>query len=234
MAVSALARRYRVDVSADAVTWLQVKGLTDFNPQVNPTTVDTSTYDTDGWGASEITMNEWQVTLKLLRQSNAGVYDPGQELIRARQAKFGDAARVYIRWYDNTGAAEAYQGRALVEWSRSKSGVAELDEAQATLRGDGPLANITNPYVPSSVPVVTAASPSGVAAGGQVTITGQGFTGTLATAGVKFGGVSSAQYTVLSDATIVAVMPAGTAGAAGVTVTNAAGTSAVFPYTRGA
>ena len=234
MGVSALARRFRIDVSADNVTWLQVKGVTDFNPQTNPKTQDSSTYDSNGWASSEITMNAWSVQLKVLRQTNAGVFDPGQELLRARMAQFGTAARAYVRWYDNSGAPEAYWGYAIVEWSRSKTGVADLDEATVNLTGDGALTSFTNPYTPTSAPIVTAATPSGVAVGGQVTITGQGFTGTLPSAGVKFGAVNSAQYTVLGDSTIVAVMPAGTAGSAAVTVVNATGTSNALPYVRGA
>ena len=233
MAVTALARRYRIDVSADGSSWLQLKGVTDFNPQVKPDTKDSSTYDSNGWGASEITMNSWSVTATVLRQTNAGVFDAAQELVRARQAQFGDAARIYIRWYDNTGAPEAFSGRGIVEWNRSQSGVTDLDAATVTVTGDGPLASIANPYSPTLSPVVTAATPSGAAAGAQVTISGQGFTGTLASAGVKFGGVSSATYTVLGDSTIVAVMPAGTAGSAAVTVINANGTSNALPYTRG-
>jgi len=234
MAVSALARRFRIDVSADGTTWVQLKGVQDFNPQVSPNLEDSSTYDSNGWGASEITMNEWSVAVTVLRQTTAGVFDPGQELVRARQAQFGDAARVYVRWYDNSGAPEAYSGRAIVEWNRSQSGVKDLDAAQATLTGDGALASIANPYSAAAVPVVTAATPSGVAAGGQVNITGTGFTGTIATTGVKFGATNATSWVVVSDSTIVAVMPAGTAGSAAIVVTNAAGASTAFAYTRGA
>lgn len=233
MAVSALARRYRIDVSADGTSWLQLKGVTDFSPQVNPEVKDSSTYDSNGWGSSEITLNSWQVTATVLRQTNSGVYDPGQELVRARQSQFGDNARVYVRWYDNSGAPEAFTGRGIVTWNRAQTGVTDLDAATLTITGDGALTSITNPYSPTAAPVVTAATPSGIATGGQVTITGQNFTGTLVSAGVKFGGVSSAQYTVLGDATIVAVMPAGSAGSAAVTVINATGTSNALPYTRG-
>lgn len=231
MGVSALARRFRIDVSSDANTWLQLKGVTDFNPQTTPQTQDSSTYDSDGWSSTEITMNKWSVQVKALRQTTAGVFDPAQELVRARVAQFGDAARIYVRWYDNTGAPEAYQGWGIVTWSRSKTGVADLDEAQITVDGDGALSNITNPYAPTAAPTILSATPANAATGVQVTVEGQGFTGAT---GVKFGAVAATQFTVLSDTVLVAVMPSGSAGAAAVTVTNATGTSAAFTYTRAA
>ena len=103
-----------------------------------------------------------------------------------------------------------------------------------TFKGDGVATPISNPYVAASAPVVTSASPSGAAAGAQVTIKGQGFTGTVATTGVKFGAVNATSWVVVSDSVIVAVMPAGSAGAANVVVTNATGASTPFAYTRGA
>lgn len=234
MGISALARRFRIDVSSDGTTWVQVKGVTDFNPQVTPNKQDSTTYDSNGWDSVEISANAWSVTLKVLRQTVAGVFDPGQELIRARQSQFGAAARLYIRWYDNTGLPEANTGYAIVEWNRSKTGVKDLDEAQATLTGDGALTAITNPYAPTAVPVVTSASPTAVAVGGLVTIIGQGFTGTVVTSGVKFGATNATNWVVVSDSEIIATMPAGTAGAANVVVTNATGASVALSYTRGA
>jgi hypothetical protein len=231
MGVSALARRFRIDVSADAVSWLQLVGVTDFNPQVAPQTQDSSTYDSDGWGSSEITLNKWSVQVKALRQTTGGVFDPGQELVRARVAQFGDAARIYVRWYDNSGAPEAHQGWGIVSWSRSKTGVTDLDEAQITVDGDGSLTDITNPYAPALAPVVAAATPSAAGTGDQVEISGQGFTGTSS---VKFAAVAVTQYTVVSDSLIVAVVPTGSAGSAPITVTNATGVSNALAYTRSA
>jgi hypothetical protein len=51
---------------------------------------------------------------------------------------------------------------------------------------------------------------------------------------VKFGATNATSWLVVSDSLIVAVMPAGTAGAANITVTNSAGTSPAFTYVRGA
>jgi hypothetical protein len=234
-AVNLLARGYRIEVSVDGSTnWTRVGGLNDLNPNVSPNKVDASNYESGGWAASEITMQSWSVSLKANRQSDAGVEDAGIALLRARQGKFGDAARIYVRWYRTDGIDEAKSGRAIVEVSPSKTGVADLNELAITLTGDGELADITNPYAPTSVPAITSATPSGASVGQQVTIKGSGFTGTVATTGVKFGATNATSWVVVSDQVIVAVVPTGSAGAANIVVTNATGPSTAFSYTRGA
>lgn len=234
-AVNLLARGYRIEVSADgASNWLRVGGLNDLNPNISPNKVDSSNYESDGWAASEITMQNWSVALKANRQADGGVEDAGIALLRSCVGKFGDAARVYVRWYRTDGLDEAWQGRAIVELTPSKTGVADLNELSVTLTGDGALAPITNPYAPSAVPSITSATPTGAAAGTQVEIKGAGFTGTVATTGVKFGATNATSWVVVSDQVIVAVVPTGTAGAANIVVTNATGPSTAFAYTRGA
>jgi hypothetical protein len=232
---TALARRFKVDVSTVAAptTWVNLKGINDLNPAISPNLVGSDDYDSNGFGSFEKTMQGWVVTAKCLRKTSSGVFDPGQELVRAAQLQFGDLARVNLRWYDRNGAPEAFQGLAIVGWSASKTGVADLDEVTATFTGDGILTAIANPYAAAAVPVILGASPSGVAAGGIVNITGTGFVGTVSTTGVKFGGVNATSWIVVSDNTIVAVMPAGSAGSANIVVTNAAGASTAFSYTRG-
>jgi len=232
---TALARKFRVDVTADltlAGGWLQLNGIFSFKPDVTPKTIDTSAYDTDGWDANEVIGNGWAVTADFWRRTAAGVYDPGQELVRARVGQSGDGSRLGVRWYDKQGGPETGQGVALAAWARSKDGVADGDSASIVLTGDGILTVIANPGVAAAVPVILSALPSGVAAAGLVSITGAGFTGTIAVTGVKFGATSATTWVVVSDSVIVAEMPAGTAGAANVTVTNAVGVSLAYSYTR--
>jgi hypothetical protein len=231
---TALARRFKLQVSADNTAWIDFKGVNDLNPSISPTNQSADDYDSDGWASFEKTMQTWTVVAKALRKTDADVFDAGQELVRAAQIEWGDDARVYVRWFDRDGAPEAYSGRALVGWVPSKTGVADLDEVTVTFSGDGVLTSISNPYASAAVPVITSATPSGVAAGGQVQIKGSGFIGTVATTGVKFGATNATSWIVVSDQLIVAVVPAGTAGAANITVTNAAGVSTALPYTRGA
>lgn len=233
---TALARKFRVDCTADltlAGGWLQLNGIYTLKPSVDPKMIDTSAYDTNGWDSNEVISNGFSVNAGFWRRTVAGVYDPGQELLRARVGQFGDAARVGVRWYDKNGGPEAYQGVTLVKWERAQDGVADADAASVSLTGDGVLFTITNPGVAAAAPVILSAAPTAVAAAGQVRIDGSGFTGTIATSGVKFGAANATSWQVISDNVIVAVMPAGTAGAANVVVTNAVGASTAFTYVRG-
>jgi len=234
---TALARKFRVDCTADltlAGGWLQLNGIYSLKPDVTPKTIDTSAYDTNGWDSNEVISNGWAVTTDFWRRTVAGVYDPGQELVRARVAGTGDGARCGVRWYDKNGGPEASQGVALVKWSRAKDGVADGDASSIVLTGDGVLSTISNPGVAPTVPVISSALPTAIAVGGVVTITGSAFTGTIATSGVKFGATNATSWSVVSDNVIVAVMPAGTAGAANIVVTNAVGASVAYTYVRGA
>ncbi|MFJ2911882.1 IPT/TIG domain-containing protein [Streptomyces sp. NPDC087228] len=97
--------------------------------------------------------------------------------------------------------------------------------AVTVLQPTGNSNSVTFTYVVAQVPVVTGVAPSsGPTSGGtSVTLTGTGFTGATA---VTFAGFPAASFTVNSDTQITAVTPAGSAGAAVVTVTTPGGTSA--------
>lgn len=231
MASTALARRYAVDVSTDNATWLRLASVNDRNKQVNPNKIDSTTYDSNGWTATEVTLQSWSIVVKALRQPSAGVYDPAQELARATQGLFGDSIRLYVRTYDKVTGKEAQSGRAIVEWNEAKTGVADLNEVQITFTGDGPLSNVADVVI-SALPVITSATPSGAAAGAQIELIGQGFAGTVATTGVKIGGVNATSWIVISDNVLVFIVPAGTAGATTIVVTNATGASNALAYTR--
>lgn len=233
-----LARKFRVDVTADltlAGGFLQLNGVDDLNDSIPPDLEDTSAYDTEGWHTKEVTMYDWSLVASFFRRIIAGVYDPGQELVRACRGQFGDAARLGVRWYDKNGGPESYAGIAIPAWTRSNTGVGNVEKASVTFNAtDEPLQFPDNPGVAAAAPVVLSATPSAVAAGGPVEITGVGFSGVTGAAGVKFGGTNAASYIVVSDNVIVAVMPAGSAGSAAVLVTNGIGASNSLPYTRGA
>ncbi|MBV1949384.1 IPT/TIG domain-containing protein [Streptomyces sp. BV129] len=85
-------------------------------------------------------------------------------------------------------------------------------------------------YTYVAVPVLTALSPvqGPTGAGAAVTLTGTGLTTTLA---VRFSTVPAA-FTVLSDATVIAIAPAGPAGPVPVSVTTSGGTSNALAYQR--
>lgn len=227
-----LARNIGVDISSDNATWLTVPGRTDNAPVFTPTKQDSTDVDSGGYKSITVTDTSWQLVIKYNRLSSGGTPNPVQEMIEACEGQFGDASELYVRWYETDGGSVAKTGRAVVTVVRSKTSEPDLSEITATFDGDGQATDITNPYSPNVAPVILSATPSGVAAGGQVQITGQHFTGTVATTGVKIGGVNASSWIVLSDSTIVAVMPTGTAGSAPIVVTNATGPSNSLPYTR--
>ncbi|PRB01750.1 phage tail tube protein [Microbacterium sp. MYb64] len=233
---SAFARRFKVDVSADNITWISLKGIEDLAPSENATLQPADTYDTNGFNSFEKTMTGGKLVAKVLRPTTAGVpSDPGQELARATRFQFSTAARLYVRWYDRNGGTEALTMLALVDWNQSKSGVADLDEVTITFTADGAITTIANPFAAPAIPVLTAFSPvTGASVGTMLTIIGTGFTGTVGAAGVKVGATNVTSYIVQSDSQIVAIVPAGSAGATTVTVTNPVGASLATAYTRGA
>jgi hypothetical protein len=91
-----------------------------------------------------------------------------------------------------------------------------LDDGQILTAGVPALASVTG-------------QPNPAGAGDLVTIKGTRFTGTTA---VTIDGVAVDDFTVVDSETIVAVLPAGDAGAADVIVTNAVGPGTALSYTR--
>lgn len=79
-------------------------------------------------------------------------------------------------------------------------------------------------------PTATAATPSAAVTGANVTITGTNFVGVQS---VKFGAANATMFSVTSPTSILATMPAGTAGSAPITVTTVVGTNSPLAYTRG-
>ncbi len=235
---TALARKFAVQVTKDVTLsggFVPLKGLNDWNPNINPNLEDSSDYESNGWASSEVTMNDWNADAGIFRRTDAtGVLDPGQELVRACIGQFGAAARVGVRWFDKTGGPEAYSGVAIPTWKRSNTGVKNLEQATITFTGtDVPLnMGIQNPYQATVKPVVVSATPSGQGSNQAVAITGVGFSGATV---VKFGSANAGSFQVLNDTLIVAVLASGSAGSAAITVTTPVGTNdTAFPYTRGA
>lgn len=202
---TALARRFKLDVSNDNTTWIPLKGITDLNPQETPTLQSADDYDSNGFASFEKTMTGVKITIKARRATSAGTFDPGQELVRSAWLQFGTACRVYVRWYDRNGAAQAYSGYFIADYQQSKTGAADLEEVTMTFTADGAVSSITNPSTSPAVPVIASATPASVAAGALLTLSGAYFNGATA---VKQDGQSMTNFTVVSDSSIVATMPA--------------------------
>jgi hypothetical protein len=232
---SQLARRFKVDVSTDASTWLPFKGIMDLAPNENPTIQSTTDFDNNGFETNEKTVTSGTLTAKIRHIINAGLADPGQELARtAGQFQFADAVRLYVRWYDKYNGPEAWQCRSIVSWTPSKTGAADVEEVTVVFKADGAVTAITNPAGTTALPVITSvtSSPAAQVAGGLIRIIGANFTTPVATTGVKVGGVNATSWDLVSDSLIEAIVPAGTAGSAPILVTTTAGASNAFPYTR--
>lgn len=231
--VRRLARSIAVDVSTDGVTWLNLPGRIDNNLNFTPNKVDSTDVDTNGWTSAEITLYSGTVVVKYNTLSNAGTPNPAQELIEGCIGQFGDSARLYVRAYDKDGGSRGWTGRAIVEVSFSKTGVADLREVTVTFTFDSGATKMTGAQITTAInntalPVITAASQSGTGVGSNVKITGTGFTGATA---AKFGATSGTALTVVSDSVIVVAVPTGGTGAQTLTVVTPAGTSNGLAFT---
>jgi len=86
-------------------------------------------------------------------------------------------------------------------------------------------------YTPLTAPTISSVTPSTVASGDTITITGTGF---LHASGVTIGGVAASSFTIDSDTQITATLDSSTPGGSqGVVVTNPAGVSSAFTITVG-
>lgn len=237
LGASTTTRKWWLDVRAvGATTWLGLFGIGEM--KANPATAteqDDSDYDGEGYKSSTVTALTHGVEGKLHRKTLASdqqAYDPGQELLRTTALKMGAGNRIEYRLYEmepNGPRVEAYQGFASVTWTPDGGSMDALDTVSFALKGQGRLVPTAHPEGVEATPVISSILPSGAAAGSQVVIQGDHFTGLSGAASVKFGATNATGYTVLDDETILATVPAGAAGEVTVTV----GT-ATKPYTRGA
>lgn len=223
--------------------WQPVRRMSDWAPTYPKVTADTASYDDRGAPSEDVTGRGFAgaFTVQSNRSITTGKYlDEIEAFLTASRTK-GAAAVLDIRFYHKPDSGTPHPtdaGRAFVtvEITRQNTGNADVEKFAVSLTGKGEYTPIANPFTgwnDSPVPSITAATPPGATVGTTVTLTGLGFLGATS---VKFGAVSVAAgaFTVVSATTIVAAMPAGTAGSAAITVTTPVGTSPAFPYTRGA
>lgn len=232
-------KRYlvRANTGTDAApVWTPCSHMTAYTPRQDVTKQDATTFDHGNYKGPQITTQlGWGGSGTFLRNRYAGVEDPGQKALRLaatpQSATAVPATQIGVQIIDRFGGDDCIQGFASITWEPQGGGQTDLQTVNFTLDGVGYAPVITNPLLSAIVPAIGNAAPSGAAAGAQVSIYGSGFTGATL---VKFAAVTATQFTVISDGLIVAVMPAGTAGSAPITVTTPGGTSAAYGYTRGA
>lgn len=212
-------------------TFLNVPDMTGLTPNATPKLKDGTTYANKGQTSQSKTGEDFTMSVQVKGVRDAsGEFQP--ELIALIEAAdaIGGSNIIGYRYYHATSGVLAYAGTAAVNWSRVNTGNDDLEFFQFELTGQGDRHKISNPALGPAVATVTKVSPTGAAASDEVVILGHNFTGATA---VTIGGTAATSFEVVDSTIITAVVPAGAAGSAPVVVTNAAGASAPFPYTRG-
>ena len=234
---------YGIDVNLGTYaspSWQPVRRISGWAPSFPPVATDVSTYDDRGAPNEDVTGRGFAAsfTVQANRSQSTGRYLPELEAILAASKAILGGATLDVRFYHkpDVGAAhptDAGRIAVRVEASRQNTGNAEAESWSVSLTGKGRVLDIANPFQGwgVSVPTISAVSPASATVGKLVTITGTGFLGATI---VKFGAVSATEFSVVNGSTILAVMPAGSAGSAPVQVTTPGGVSATFAYTRGA
>ncbi|MFG2059665.1 phage tail tube protein [Micromonospora sp. NPDC048930] len=233
--VTALARRYRVDIDTGvypASQYQELMGKAEVKLIEELRTEGDEAYEDNGAAREQVTGYNWRLEIKLFHSKNAAgtALDTVHRFLRtkfeAAKLNGAQAGEFGVRWYDKDGLDDgnSKEGRAYVKAFPPDGGnPGALDMISLVIQGQGPLAAITNPNA-TTVPAVTGLSPAGgsTAGGNLVQVYGSKFTGASA---VKFGATNATNYTVVNDTLIVATAPAATAGAKDVTVTTPGGTS---------
>lgn len=241
---------YALDINLGTVAepdWQQIRFSSAIDPQVTPVQQDGATYDDDGAPHPHKLSESWTcgATIQAHRLVDGAFLPEVEKLLElAGPESTGNRAVAHVRWYDDPvgqepNPAEAYEGFAFVQMNRQNTGNDQIAGWTLTLTGQGRRRRIANPSTASladtgEAPLLVSALPSGAAQGELVTITGAGLAGVTGAGGVKFGSTNATEYTVVSGTKIVAVVPAGSAGSAAITVTHPVnGASDPLAYTRG-
>lgn len=235
---------YGLDVNIGTIAspvWQSVRRASDIQPNPTPRVQPAQSYDDFGADNNEVTGWTPNLSFSVLgnRSTSTGLYLPEIEAILAaiKPSATGDAAVLEARWYHKpeTGTPnpnDAYQALFTVTVQRANVGAdGAVERFNVTLAGKGPATEIANPFTGwgGALPTIASALPEGQGTGELITITGTGFIGTT---GITVNAIAATEFTVLGDATLVAVLPTDTAGTVDIIVTNATGPSAAFSYTR--
>lgn len=235
--VTRLARSHRIDVDTatfPASQYQQVFGVEEAKLIEEIRTEEDEVHEDAGWMRETNTGSSWRLEIKLAYSTNLdgdtlnAVHSFLREQFKLHRSGRVEAAEFGVRIYarDGLDSGHEHEGRCYVkEWSMP--GGKGRDAIDIVLRGQGPLADITNPEA-DLTPTVTGLDPAtGAEAGGEIiNVYGNHFMpgGVDAVTDVDFG-ANAAEWTTVSDSHLVAVAPAGT-GTVQVQVTTAAGASA--------
>ena len=233
---------YGIDINLGTTaspSYQPIRRISAWAPTYPPTTQDQATYDDLGADNEAVTARSFATsfTVQGNRSLTTGLYLPEVEALLAAAKATGESAVVDIRWYHKPevgtpNPSDAGQAFCRVDFTRQNTGNAEIEVFNATLTGQGPFTAIANPFAGWDVtaPVLASVTPEGAATGELVTLTGTGFLGATA---VNFGAAPAVEFAVVNSATIIALVPTGTAGSVNVTVVTPGGTSNILAYVRG-
>ena len=98
---TALARRWRLEINMGTVAvpdWQLCPAITEFQWTAEPNLEDDTSYDTDGWGESTKTGQDWEVEVTFNRKASpdSTVYSTVHEAIRTAFFAYGDLARIVM------------------------------------------------------------------------------------------------------------------------------------------
>lgn len=234
--ITALARRFDVEIDMNpsgAADWQKLKGVEDLKFSRPQRREKDESYDDNGAERMTITGSSWDMEIGLIHRTavDGVTFNPVQEHLRVKSlANDAVTGEAHVRWYDESGVGEAYEGRCLVDWTPDGGDGSKRDTVKVKLNGQGARVDIVNPNS-SPLPVISALSPAtGPAAGGTlVEIRGRKLTGATL---VKFAAVNATSFKILDDTRIVAVAPAVAASTVDVTVTTPGGVSATGAATK--
>lgn len=234
---------YGIDVNlgtAGAPIWQPIRRISAWQPSTPPVNTDVASYDDQGSPNEDVTGRGFAAsfTVQGNRSLTTGLYLPELEALVAASKGTLEGAVLDVRWYHKPEIGtphptDAGRSRVTVEITRSNTDNSGIEIKSVTLTGKGKTQPIPNPFLGWDVtaPVIASVGPQGAGDGELITITG---TGLLGASAVTFGGDPAADFTVVSGAAVIAVLPIGDAGVVPVVVTTPGGVSASFPFTRGA
>lgn len=233
---------YGIDVNLGTFAvpaWQSFRRISGFAPDFPATTQDAATYDDLGSTNEDVTGRSFAAafTVQGNRNVSTGQYLPELEAVIAASRAKGGGAVLDVRFYHKPEAGtpnptDAGRSFVTVQVTRQNTDNASIEVYSVSMTGKGEYEPIANPWSGWGVtdePRIQSIAPAGAGDGELVTITG---TNLLDVTSVEVGAVA-VEHIVVSATTIVATMPVGTAGAVAVEVTNPAGTSPAFTYTRG-
>lgn len=234
---------YGIDVNlgtAGSPEWQSIRRISAWQPSHPPVNTDVTTYDDLGSPNEEVTGRGFATsfTVQGNRSLTTGLYLPELEAIVAAAKAKGEGAVLDVRWYHKPELGtpnpnDAGRAFVTVEITRSNTDNSGIEVKSVTLTGKGEFEPILNPFQGwgATAPTIATISPAGEITGGLITITGGGLLGATS---ITIDGDAVAEFEVVNGASIIAVLPAGDAGAVPVVVTTPGGASAAYTFERGA